>query len=74
MRDERNALLTAAIDDLAPLDRQVVILRGVEGVSLAEASAIMGVAPNAIATRYHRALKKLRAAFPNGVLEELADD
>jgi RNA polymerase sigma-70 factor, ECF subfamily len=74
IRDERTSILVRAIEDLDPLDRQVVVLRGIEGVSLAETAAIMNATPGAVATRYHRALKKLKSELPDTVLAELAAD
>ncbi|HYC78073.1 MAG TPA: sigma-70 family RNA polymerase sigma factor [Planctomycetota bacterium] len=74
VRDERSALLVRAIEELSPPDRQVVILRGIEGVSVAETATLMNATPSAVAVRYHRALKKLKDGFPDSVLAELAED
>jgi RNA polymerase sigma-70 factor (ECF subfamily) len=58
---ELRATLTAAIDELAPDHRAVVILRDVEGVSIAEAAAMLGITVANVKTRLHRARLFLRA-------------
>jgi RNA polymerase sigma-70 factor (ECF subfamily) len=58
--------LSAAIDELAPDYRAVVIMRDVEGLTLAEAAAAMGITVANAKTRLHRArlfLRKRLAAF-----------
>jgi RNA polymerase sigma-70 factor (ECF subfamily) len=74
VRHERSRALSDAIDALDPDDRQVVMLRGIEGASLEEAGAVMNITPGAVAVRYHRALKRLRDAVPGSVLADFADD
>lgn len=73
IRDERTKMIVGAIEELEPLDRQVIVLRGFEGTSLAEAAAIMKTTPDAVASRYYRALKRLKEKLPDSVIAELAE-
>jgi RNA polymerase sigma-70 factor, ECF subfamily len=74
IRGERSALILKAIEALEPLDRQVVVLRGIEGAAVAEVAAIMNTTAGAVATRYHRALRRLREQLPDTVVAELTED
>lgn len=74
IRNERAVAVLEAIEALEPLDRQVVVLRGIENTPLDEVAAIMHATPGAIATRYHRALRRLRAQLPDTVVAELIED
>ena len=60
IRGHVRAVLNAAIDDLSPDYRAVVLLRDVEGVPLAEAAAAMGITVANAKTRLHRARLFLR--------------
>jgi RNA polymerase sigma-70 factor (ECF subfamily) len=64
IRGERRARVTAALDALEPLDREVLALRHFEGLGNVEAGTVLGITPAAATKRYFRALKRLR-----GVLE-----
>jgi RNA polymerase sigma-70 factor (ECF subfamily) len=50
-----------AIAGLKPADREVLILRDVEGLSAAEAAEVLGVSVDAVKSRLHRARLVLRA-------------
>lgn len=67
--------LARKIDEcIATLDepqRQVVILRGIEGRANEEVAEILGELPNTVAQRWRRALQKLRDALPRSVFDEL---
>jgi RNA polymerase sigma-70 factor, ECF subfamily len=54
------AALSAAIDELAPAYRAVLVMRDVEGLSIAEASAALGITVANTKTRLHRARLFLR--------------
>jgi RNA polymerase sigma-70 factor (ECF subfamily) len=59
-----------AINTLDPLDREVVALRHFEQLTRAETAVVLGIAEEAGAKRYIRALKKLKtilAAMPGGL-------
>lgn len=68
---EESRALQAAIDELAERDREVVLLRGIEQLSNADAAALLGETPNAVSLRYRRALERLRARLPGSVFDEL---
>ncbi len=55
--------LRAALDELAPMDRAVLVLRYLEDVSVAETAHALGVSPGAVRNRTLRALDRLRAVL-----------
>jgi RNA polymerase sigma-70 factor (ECF subfamily) len=52
--------MAAAIDDLPPDAREVVLLRDVEGLSTKETAAMLGTKEGAVEVRVHRAHARLR--------------
>ncbi|WHT18384.1 RNA polymerase sigma factor [Crossiella sp. CA-258035] len=60
-------LLHAAIDTLAPAERELFLLVALDGLTPAEAGAVLGIAPAAARMRLSRARRKLRAALPEPV-------
>lgn len=70
-QDERAERLVATLDQLSPDDRRIVILRGIEQLSNQDAARELGIAPATAATRYHRALQRLRTLLPDSVFSEL---
>lgn len=61
-------VISAAIDGLRPLDREVLQLVMWEGLTHAEAGQVLGCSPNAVALRLHKARLRLRS-----VLEDTDD-
>lgn len=57
-RDERDRML-AAIDELVPAQRDVLLLRHVADLSLGETAAVLGKRVNAVKQLQHRATKAL---------------
>src|SRR6185436_6829695 len=55
-RDERRGLILAAIERLDEIDREIVVLRGIEQRGNAEVADLLGLTPTAAAMRYRRAL------------------
>jgi RNA polymerase sigma-70 factor (ECF subfamily) len=55
--DERRALVRQALTRLKPVDRRIVMLTLVEGMSPREIAPIVGLAPDAVRTRKTRAVK-----------------
>ena len=53
-------MLEAALDELDPLDREVLALRHFEELSNADTAAVLGIQPAAASKRYVRALARLR--------------
>ncbi len=67
------ARILGAIEGLPEKDREVIVLRSIEQVSLGAAADILGVTENHVAVRHHRALRHLRAALPDSILHDLAE-
>ena len=63
VRSERRALLGRALARLPARDREVVMLRDVEGLAGPEAAAVLGLALPALKSRLHRARLRLAAAL-----------
>jgi len=59
-RQETRALLAAALNQLKPLDRSVVVLSDLEGSSDKEIAAALNLTVSAVKTRLHRARLFLR--------------
>lgn len=73
-RRELQSMVMACIEELDPLDREVLIVRGIEQLPNQSAAALLGLGPTAIAMRYRRALDRLRRALPHSVFAELVDE
>lgn len=71
---ETSKALVEAIFALEEDTRELVILRGVEGLSNQEIGASLGLKPNTVSHRYARALDRLRSALPASLLAELQAD
>lgn len=56
--DGRAAVLRAALDSLAETDREVLMLVAWEELTHAEIGQMLGLTPNAVAIRVHRARKR----------------
>jgi RNA polymerase sigma-70 factor (ECF subfamily) len=72
-RTEMRLLLEHAIDELPEAFRLVVILRDVEGMSTAEAADQLGIRPETVKTRLHRARQLLRRAIEEKISGSFAD-
>ena len=71
---ERRSQVALALDALEDVDRQVVVLRGVEQCPAAVAGSLLGMSANTVSHRYRRALEKLRSRLPASVFEDLVSD
>lgn len=60
IRSERMELLRTALDNMDPLDREVLALRHFEQLSNIEVAQILGLKATAASNRYIRALRRLR--------------
>jgi RNA polymerase sigma-70 factor, ECF subfamily len=58
-----HALLTKALDSVAPLFREVLVLREVEEMSYAEIAAVLGVPQGTVMSRLSRARAELRQRY-----------
>ena len=59
-RTELRGVVRSAIDALPDTYREVVLLRDIEELSTEEAADVLGVTPNAVKIRLHRARQALR--------------
>ena len=60
LKVELHGDLNAALETLKPIDRSIVYLYGVEGLSMAEIAASIGITEAAAKLRAHRAYRELR--------------
>jgi RNA polymerase sigma-70 factor, ECF subfamily len=70
---EMRERMRAAIAELAPRDREVVTMRGIEQQPNKHVAEQLGETEPAVSIRYQRALGRLRAALPGSVFDELPD-
>ena len=61
MSQELRDRVQAALDQLEPRDREVLVLRYLEQLSTAESAAALGISIGAVKMRHLRALQRLRA-------------
>src|SRR5215207_1395202 len=70
VRGEVSSRLAAALDEMDPIDREVLALRHFEQLTSAEAGQVLGIQERAAAKRYLRALQRLReilSEMPGGL-------
>lgn len=60
---ELQRALTLAIDGLEPAQREVLVLRDIEGLPAAEVARVLGVSVDAVKSRLHRARVAVREAL-----------
>lgn len=63
IRAERKEQVRKALEEMAPLDREVLAMRHFEQLSRAEIATVLGVSEAAAGKRYLRALEKLKLAL-----------
>ena len=70
MRQERESMLQKGLEQLEPLDREVLALRHFEQLNGPESAEILGISHDAVKKRYIRALEKLQRILAQ---EEIVD-
>jgi RNA polymerase sigma-70 factor (ECF subfamily) len=70
-RAETRVLVRQAIDELPPSYRTVLVLRDIEELDTDETAAMLGVSPNAVKTRLHRARQALRTLLERRLAGEV---
>jgi RNA polymerase sigma-70 factor (ECF subfamily) len=65
--NELTALLDRAIASLDPANREVLVLRDVEGLTAPEVAEVLGVSVDAVKSRLHRARAEVRARLEAGL-------
>jgi RNA polymerase sigma-70 factor (ECF subfamily) len=61
IRNELRERLRAALKQLAPHDREILVMRNLEELSIAEIAEVLGLTEGAVKVRHLRALRRLRA-------------
>jgi RNA polymerase sigma-70 factor (ECF subfamily) len=72
-RAQFRRVLERAVDDLPEPFRLVFMLREIEGLSAEETGAVLGVRPETVKTRLHRARRLLRQAIEQALSAGFAD-
>jgi RNA polymerase sigma factor (sigma-70 family) len=72
VRSEALRIVLATIDELEPIDREVIVLRLVEQRSSAEVAGLLGIETGTVNVRLHRALGRLRQRLPDSVFGDLS--
>jgi RNA polymerase sigma-70 factor (ECF subfamily) len=62
-REESRSILLRAMEELDPMDREILVLRNFEELSNEEAAHELGIEPAAASKRFARALQRLRPAL-----------
>ncbi len=68
---ETGAAIARAVAELDEADRQILVMRGIEGLSNKEIGELVGEKANTISHRYGRALENLRRRLPESIFSEL---
>jgi RNA polymerase sigma-70 factor (ECF subfamily) len=68
-----DSALAAALSELSPVDQEIITMIAADGLAPREVAAILGLSPNAVRIRAHRAREKLRALLGPTAPEEDAD-
>lgn len=71
VRAEHRRLVLDAIEALDPIDRAVLLLRGVEQRSGQATAELLAISVDAVAMRFGRARQRLRTRLPDALLDEL---
>jgi len=71
LRRERDDAVRAALDELEPRDREVLLLRGIEQLQANAVASMLDIGVEAVHKRYQRALTRLRHRLPQSVFHEL---
>ena len=69
-REETRAIVRNAIDRLPLNYRSVLLLRDIEELDTDEAASLLGITPNAVKTRLHRARQALRTLLQREIVDE----
>jgi RNA polymerase sigma-70 factor (ECF subfamily) len=69
LREELRGRVQAALAQLSPRDREVLVLRHLEQLTTHETAAVLGITPGAVKTRHLRALERLRSLLGDDLAE-----
>jgi RNA polymerase sigma factor (sigma-70 family) len=68
-----DSALAAALSELSPVDQEIITMIAADGLPPREVATILGLSPNAVRIRAHRAREKLRVLLGAPAPEEGAD-
>lgn len=68
-----DSALADALSELSPVDQEIITMIAADGLAPREVAAILGLSPNAVRIRVHRAREKLRVLLGPAAPEEGAD-
>lgn len=68
-----DSALAAALSELSPVDQEIITMIAADGLPPREVAAILGLSPNAVRIRAHRARERLRALLGPATPEEGPD-
>jgi RNA polymerase sigma-70 factor (ECF subfamily) len=71
LREELRDRVRTALGSLKPTDREVLVLRYLEGLSNSETAAVLGVSESTVGMRHLRALERLRILLGDEAGEDL---
>ena len=71
--EERRGRVWSSLQLLSPQDREILVLRGIEGHASKLVAARVGSTPENVDVRYHRALKRLRDQMPASIFDDLEE-
>jgi len=74
VQQERKGVVLAKIDALRPEDRQIVLMRCVDRLGNQEAARLLGITPEAAATRLFRARERLLKQLEGSIFDELFEE
>src|SRR5947209_2325226 len=73
-REELRRRVQKALQRLPERDREVLVLRNLEQLPVADAAKVLGISPGAVKTRHVRALERLQALLDEGMRGEASHD
>ncbi|MFP6738551.1 MAG: sigma-70 family RNA polymerase sigma factor [Planctomycetota bacterium] len=74
MRHDTRDEILSALNGLEERDRELILLRGVEGQSYKEIAVLLGGDPKQLAVTYQRAIHKLRELLPGSIFQDFDSD
>jgi len=68
-----DSVIAAALSELSPLDQEIVTMLSWDGLPPREVASILGLSPNVVRVRAHRARNRLRLRLAGGSVSGDAD-
>jgi len=66
LRSERQQEVLAALDQLSPADREILVMRYLEDLAFPEIAAVLGIGESAAKMRHLRAIERIRSVLDGG--------